>query len=47
MDLDVANGACGEIVNIVLHPDEPPVGDGPMVHPKYLLAYILVKLTCT
>jgi len=46
-DLDVTNGTCGEIVDIILHPDEPPVGDGPVVKLKYLPAYIPVKLTRT
>ena len=30
IDLDLINGAWGEIVDIVLHPDEPPIGDAPM-----------------
>ncbi|KAJ3511695.1 hypothetical protein NLJ89_g3948 [Agrocybe chaxingu] len=46
-DLDLTNGARGEIVDIVLHPDEPPVGDSPIVHLKYVPAYILVKLSRT
>jgi len=47
MDLDVTNNARREIVDIILHPDKPPVGDGPVVKLKYLPAYILVKLTHT
>ena len=39
MDLDVTNNARREIVDIILHPDKPPVGDGPVVKLKYLPAY--------
>ena len=46
-DLDITNGARGEIVDIILHPDEPPLGDEPVMHLKYPPAYILVKLTRT
>ncbi|GBE80035.1 ATP-dependent DNA helicase PIF1 [Sparassis crispa] len=47
-DLDVANGARGEIVDIVLHPDEPPLGPEPVVNlMKYLPAFVLVKLSRT
>jgi hypothetical protein len=46
-DLDVTNGARGKIVDIILHPDEPPIGDGAIVHLKYLPSYILVKLCRT
>jgi hypothetical protein len=46
-DLDVTNCARGEIVDIILHPDKPPIGNEPIVQLKYLPAYILVKLTCT
>jgi hypothetical protein len=46
-DLDVTNGARGEIVDIILHPDEPPLGDDPIVQLKYLPAYILVKMEQT
>jgi hypothetical protein len=46
-DLDVANGARGEIVDIILHPDEPPIGDGPICELKYLPSYILVRLSRT
>ncbi|KAJ7187076.1 hypothetical protein C8R46DRAFT_1274132, partial [Mycena filopes] len=46
-DLDLTNGARGEIVDIILHPDEPPVGDEPIVHLQNLPAYILVKLSRT
>ena len=48
-NLDVTNGAQGEIINIILHPDEPPLGDDPIVTLQHLPSYILVKLkrTCT
>ena len=36
-DLDIANGARGEIVDIVLDPDEPPLSQDPVSHLKYLL----------
>ena len=42
-DLNVMDGTWGEIVNIILHPDELPIGNEPIVWLKYLLAYILVK----
>ncbi|KAJ7142438.1 hypothetical protein C8R44DRAFT_725797 [Mycena epipterygia] len=40
LHLDLANGARGEIVDIVLDPDEPTIEDGPVVHLKKLQAYI-------
>jgi len=46
-DLDVTNGARGEIVDIILHPDEPPLGDDSIVTLKYLPSYILVKMQRT
>ena len=46
-DLDITNGARGEIVDIILHPEEPAIGNEPIVQLKYLSAYILVKLACT
>jgi len=46
-DLDVTNGARGEIVDIVLHPDEPLLPDGPIVNLKHPPAYVLVKLERT
>jgi ATP-dependent exoDNAse (exonuclease V) alpha subunit len=46
-DLDITNGACGEIVNIILDPNEPLIGNGPVVELKYLPRYILVKLDRT
>ena len=35
----------GEIVGIVLHEDEPPIGHEPMVKLKHLPAYLLIKLS--
>ena len=46
-DLDITNGAQGEITTIVLHPDEPPLSDDSVVLLRYLPAYILVKLEKT
>ena len=47
-DLDITNGARGEIVDIVLHPDEPPINKGEaIIRLKYLPSYLLVKLTRT
>ncbi|PSS37626.1 hypothetical protein PHLCEN_2v553 [Hermanssonia centrifuga] len=46
-DLDLTNGARGQIVNIILHPDEPPMGDEAIVQLKYLPLYLLVKMTRT
>ena len=43
-DLDITNGAQGEIVDMILNTDEPPLGDKPIVELKYLPSYILVKL---
>jgi len=46
-DLDIANGARGEIVDIVLHPEEPSLPDTPIVKLTRLPAYLLVKLKRT
>ena len=46
-DLDITNGARGEIVNIILDPDEPPIGNDPIVTLKHLPTYILVKMART
>ncbi|KAJ7805180.1 hypothetical protein B0H14DRAFT_2611557 [Mycena olivaceomarginata] len=46
-DLDLANGARGDIVDIILDPEEPPLGEGPIVHLRKLPVYILVKLART
>jgi hypothetical protein len=48
VDIDVTNGARGEIVDIVLHPDEPPIPQvSSEVHLQYLPLYILVKMART
>ena len=46
-DLDITNGAWGEIANIVPHPGEPPIGNSPVVQIQDMPPYILVKLTRT
>ncbi|KAG1836487.1 hypothetical protein F4604DRAFT_1519928, partial [Suillus subluteus] len=46
-DLDITNGARGTIVDIILHPDEPPISNESSVTLKHLPAYILVKLNRT
>ena len=46
-DLNVMDGTWGEIVDIILHSDELPIGNEPILWLKYLLAYILVKLAHT
>ena len=46
-DLDIMNGARGEIVNIILDPNEPPIGNDPIVTLKHLPTYILVKMAHT
>ena len=46
-DPNITNGAWGEIVDIILNPDEPPIGDEPIVELKYLPSYILMKLHWT
>ena len=46
-DLDIMNGACGIITDIILNPDEPPLEEGAVVTLKYLPECILVKLSCT
>ena len=46
-DLDVMNDAQGEIIDSILHPDEPPLGDDPIVTLQHLPSYILVKLKWT
>jgi hypothetical protein len=46
-DLDITNSARGEIVDIVLHPEEPPIGEGPVVTLSRLPAFILVRLART
>lgn len=47
-DLDITNGAQGEIVDIILHPDEPPLDpEQSIIYLKYLPVFLLVKLTHT
>jgi hypothetical protein len=46
-DLDLTNGARGEIVDIILHADEPPIGKEAIVKLQRLPAYILVKMART
>ncbi|PSS19942.1 hypothetical protein PHLCEN_2v3115 [Hermanssonia centrifuga] len=46
-DLDLTNGARGEIVDIILDPEEPPVGDGSIVHLHRLPLYVLVRMSRT
>ena len=46
-DLDITNGARGIIADIILNPDEPPLGEGSMVMLKHLLECVLVKLSHT
>lgn len=43
-DLDVANGARGEIVDMILHPDETVDAREPVIRLKHPPSYILVKL---
>ena len=47
VDHDITNGACGEIVDIILHPDEPAIIPTAIVNLKYLPIYILVKMNRT
>jgi len=46
-DLDVANGARGEITGIILHRDEPPLPDASVVELAKPPAAVLVKLNRT
>jgi PIF1-like helicase len=46
-DLDITNGAQGEIVDIILHPEEPPISNNSIIHLVKMPLYILVKLTRT
>jgi hypothetical protein len=43
-DLDIANGARGEIIDIKLDPKEPPLGTAPVVRLEHLPVTVLVKL---
>jgi hypothetical protein len=45
IDLDLTNGARGEIVDIILHPNEPLISSSSTeIHLQYLPSYILVKM---
>ncbi|EKM60350.1 uncharacterized protein PHACADRAFT_155497 [Phanerochaete carnosa HHB-10118-sp] len=46
-NLDIANGARGTIERIILHSNEPAVGNKPIVYLQYMPAYVLVKLNRT
>lgn len=46
-DLDVTNGARGIIAEIILNPDEPPLGEGSVITLKHLPECVLVKLSRT
>ena len=46
-NLNVTNGARGEIVDIILHPDEPPLSNDSTVTLKHLPSYILIKMQRT
>lgn len=46
-DLDVANGARGEVVDIILHPEEPAMGQEGVVHLRHLPLCVLVRLERT
>ncbi|KIK16994.1 hypothetical protein PISMIDRAFT_112290 [Pisolithus microcarpus 441] len=44
-DLDITNGARGVVVDILLHPEEPPLSPTHGVqHLKHMPSYVLVKL---
>ena len=48
VDLDITNGARGEIVDIILHPDEPPISTSSSeILLKFMPLYILVKMNHT
>ena len=45
-DLNITNGACGEIIDIILHPDEPVIDPNKaVVQLKYMPAYLLVEVS--
>ena len=46
-DLDITNGARGVVTEIILNPDEPPLGEDSVVTLKYLPECVLVKLSRT
>ena len=46
-DLDITNGARGTVVDIILDPEEPPLGGGAILTLKHLPQCVLVKLNRT
>ena len=46
-DLDITNGARGEIIDIILHPDEPPIDTKEAVVRLFFLPAYLVELSQT
>ncbi|KAG6806254.1 hypothetical protein H0H92_012056, partial [Tricholoma furcatifolium] len=46
-DLNITNGARGEIVDIILHPEESTISNDNIVELTHIPAYILVKLSRT
>jgi hypothetical protein len=47
-DLDITNGACGTIIDILLHPDEPVITEiKPIIKLRFLPLYVLIKLNRT
>ena len=46
-DFDITNGARGIIVDIILSPEEPPLGDTSIITLKHLPQCVLVKLART
>ncbi|KAG6805077.1 hypothetical protein H0H92_000785, partial [Tricholoma furcatifolium] len=46
-DLDITNSARGEIVDIILHPEESTISNDNIVELTHVPAYILVKLSQT
>ncbi|THH04757.1 hypothetical protein EW146_g10090, partial [Bondarzewia mesenterica] len=46
-DLDLTNGARGEIMGVVLHPDESAISSGPVINLQRMPLFILVKMQRT
>ena len=44
MDLNITNEARGKIVDMILHPDEPPLSNDSIVTLEHLPSYILIKM---
>ena len=45
-DLNITNCACAEIIDIILHPDEPVIDPNKaVVQLKYMPAYLLVEVS--